>query len=61
MSQRGRAGLAALALGLQFAVLYAPRAPAVDTGGVPVDLLILLSIVVVAIGFVICTEVKYRS
>jgi len=37
MSQRARTGLAALALGMQFAVLYAPRAPAVVTGGVPVD------------------------
>jgi VanZ family protein len=40
MSQRARTGLAALSLGLQFAVLYAPRAPAVDTGGIPVDKLV---------------------
>jgi VanZ family protein len=40
MSQRARAGLAAVALGIQFAVLYAPRAPAVDTGGIPVDKLV---------------------
>ena len=44
MSQRGRAGLAALALGLQFAVLYAPRAPAVDTGGIPVDKLVHVAV-----------------
>jgi hypothetical protein len=37
MSRQGRASLAALALGVQFAVLYAPRSPAVDTGGIPVD------------------------
>ncbi len=37
MSQRGRAGIAAMAVGLQLVVLYAPRAPAVDTGGLPVD------------------------
>jgi hypothetical protein len=37
MSQRARAGIAALAVGVQFAVLYAPRAPAVDTADVPVD------------------------
>jgi VanZ family protein len=40
MSQRARAGLAAVALGMQFVVLYAPRAPAVDTGGIPVDKLV---------------------
>jgi hypothetical protein len=37
MDQRGRAGVAVLALLLQFAVLYAPRAPGVDSGGLPVD------------------------
>ena len=42
MSQRARVGSAVLALGLQFAVLYAPRAPAVDTGGLPVDKLVHL-------------------
>jgi VanZ family protein len=40
MSQRARTGLAALALGMQIAVLYAPRAPAVDSGGIPVDKLV---------------------
>ena len=44
MSQRGRAGLAALALGVQVAVLYAPRAPVVDTGGVPVDKLVHVAV-----------------
>ena len=29
--------MAVAAVTLQFAVLYAPRAPAVDTGGLPVD------------------------
>ena len=37
MSQRGRAGIAVLALAVQMLVLYAPRAPAVDTGGLPLD------------------------
>lgn len=37
MSQRARIGFAALALMMQFAVLYAPRAPMVDTGGLPLD------------------------
>jgi VanZ family protein len=32
--------LAAAALALNLAVLYAPRAPAVDTGGLPVDKLV---------------------
>lgn len=40
MSQRARAGVAALAVGLQLAVLYAPRAPSVDTGDLPVDKLV---------------------
>ena len=40
MSQRARSGLAALAVGLQLVVLYAPRVPAVDTGGLPVDKLV---------------------
>lgn len=44
MSQRGRAGLAALALGVQFAVLYAPRAPAFDSGGIPVDKLVHIAV-----------------
>jgi VanZ family protein len=44
MSQRGRAGLAALALGVQLAVLYAPRAPAMDTGGIPVDKLVHVAV-----------------
>jgi hypothetical protein len=34
---RRSAALAALAVGLNLAVLYAPRAPAVATGGLPVD------------------------
>jgi hypothetical protein len=37
MPQRARVGLAALALGLQLAVLYVPRAPSIATGGLPVD------------------------
>ena len=40
MSQRGRAGIAALAPWPAARVLYAPRAPAVDTGGLPVDKLV---------------------
>jgi len=40
MSQRARAGLAALALLLQCVVLYAPRAPQVGTGGLPMDKLV---------------------
>lgn len=40
MSQRTRVGLAALAVGMQVVVLYAPRAPAVDTGGLPLDKLV---------------------
>lgn len=37
MSQRVRFVPAAAALLLQFAVLYVPRAPAVDAGGLPLD------------------------
>lgn len=37
MPDRRSAALAALSVGLNLAVLYAPRAPAVSTGGLPVD------------------------
>ncbi|HYN57764.1 MAG TPA: hypothetical protein VES03_11260 [Motilibacterales bacterium] len=40
MSQRVRIGLAVPALMLQLAVLYAPRAPVLDTGGLPIDKLV---------------------
>ncbi|MGB8020195.1 MAG: hypothetical protein WCF04_03105 [Candidatus Nanopelagicales bacterium] len=36
-SRGARSAFAALAVGLQLAVLYAPRAPSVDTGALPVD------------------------
>jgi hypothetical protein len=44
MPQRARVGLAALALGLQLAVLYVPRAPAIATGGLPVDKLVHVAV-----------------
>ena len=44
MPQRARVGLAALALGLQLAVLYVPRAPSIDTGGLPVDKLVHIAV-----------------
>jgi hypothetical protein len=40
MPTSGRTAGAAAAVGLQLVVLYAPRAPAVATGGVPVDTLV---------------------
>ena len=40
MSRRVRVGIAVPALVLQLVVLYAPRTPAVDTGGLPVDKLV---------------------
>ena len=46
MPQRARVGLAALALGLQLAVLYVPRAPAIATGGLPVDKLVHVAVFV---------------
>ena len=44
MPQRARVGLAALALGLQLAVLYVPRAPSIATGGLPVDKLVHIAV-----------------
>lgn len=40
MSQRVRVGAAVAAVTLQLAVLYAPRAPMVDTAGLPLDKLV---------------------
>lgn len=37
MSRGARQALAALAVGVQLVVLYAPRTPSVDTGALPVD------------------------
>ncbi len=42
MSQRGRAWMAVLSVGLQLAVLYVPRAPTVAAGGLPLDKLVHL-------------------
>lgn len=43
-AQATRAEVAAVALGLQLAVLYAPRAPAIATGGLPVDKLVHIAV-----------------
>ena len=44
MARSARADAALGALGLQLAVLYAPRAPAIATGGLPVDKLVHLAV-----------------
>ncbi len=44
MARSARADAAVGALGLQLAVLYAPRAPAIATGGLPVDKLVHIAV-----------------